>query len=218
MDEKYLEKIMIEFLNREYDILVCTTIIETGLDISNVNTLIVHNADQLGLAQLYQLRGRVGRTNRVAYAYFTYNPNKVLNEDAQKRLSAIRDFTELGSGIKLAMRDLEIRGAGNILGPEQHGFIAAVGFELYCQMLEEALQQRKEGQVEAEEAFEPQINITLDGYLPSSYIQNEGQKIEMYKRSMRFLPAENLWTSKMSSSTAMALSPKKRRTCSGSAT
>ena len=182
MDEKYLEKIMIEFLNREYDILVCTTIIETGLDISNVNTLIVHNADQLGLAQLYQLRGRVGRTNRVAYAYFTYNPNKVLNEDAQKRLSAIRDFTELGSGIKLAMRDLEIRGAGNILGPEQHGFIAAVGFELYCQMLEEALQQRKEGQVEAEEAFEPQINITLDGYLPSSYIQNEGQKIEMYKK------------------------------------
>ncbi|MDD4693766.1 MAG: transcription-repair coupling factor, partial [Firmicutes bacterium] len=182
MDEKYLEKVMVGFLNKEFDILVCTTIIETGLDISNVNTLIVYNADQLGLSQLYQLRGRVGRTNRVAYAYFTYKPNKVLNEDAQKRLSAIRDFTELGSGIKLAMRDLEIRGAGNILGPEQHGFIAAVGFELYCQMLEEALKQRKEIGEEKIETFEPQLNITLDGYLPSLYIPNEGQKIEMYKK------------------------------------
>jgi len=144
--------------------------------------LIVYNADHFGLSQLYQLRGRVGRTNRVAYAYFTYKPNKALNEDAQKRLSAIRDFTELGSGFKLAMRDLEIRGAGNILGPEQHGFIAAVGFELYCQMLEEAVAQRKMvGEIEPEEQ-DPQINITLDGYLPTSYIADEGQKIEIYKK------------------------------------
>lgn len=182
MDEKYLEQVMVQFLEREFDILVCTTIIETGLDISNVNTLIVYNADQLGLSQLYQLRGRVGRTNRVAYAYFTFKPNKALNVDAQKRLSAIRDFTELGSGFKLAMRDLEIRGAGNILGPEQHGFIAAVGFELYCQMLEEAVNERKNKAVDNLEAYEPQINISLDGYLPQDYIQNEGQKIEMYKK------------------------------------
>ena len=182
MDEKYLERVMVQFMEREYDILVSTTIIETGLDISNVNTLIVYNADHFGLSQLYQLRGRVGRTNRVAYAYFTYKPNKALNEDAQKRLSAIRDFTELGSGFKLAMRDLEIRGAGNILGPEQHGFIAAVGFELYCQMLEEAVAQRKMvGEIEPEEQ-DPQINITLDGYLPTSYIADEGQKIEIYKK------------------------------------
>ncbi len=182
MDEKYLERVMVKFLEKEYDILVCTTIIETGLDISNVNTLIVYNADHFGLSQLYQLRGRVGRTNRVAYAYFTYKPNKVLNEVAQKRLSAIRDFTELGSGFKLAMRDLEIRGAGNILGPEQHGFIASVGFELYCQMLAEAVEARRESKDQEDKVFEPQINITIDAYLPRSYILNEGQKIEMYKK------------------------------------
>ena len=182
MDERYLERVMVRFLEKEYDILVCTTIIETGLDISNVNTLIVYDADHFGLSQLYQLRGRVGRTNRVAYAYFTYKPNKVLNEVAQKRLSAIRDFTELGSGFKLAMRDLEIRGAGNILGPEQHGFIAAVGFELYCQMLAEAVEARKDMHIKEQENFEPQINITIDAYLPRSYIPNEGQKIEMYKK------------------------------------
>lgn len=192
MDEKYLERVMVQFLEREYDILVCTTIIETGLDISNVNTLIVYDADHLGLSQLYQLRGRVGRTNRVAYAYFTYRPNKVLNQDAQKRLGAIRDFTELGSGFKLAMRDLEIRGAGNILGPEQHGFIAAVGFELYCQMLEEAVAARRDRSTDELESFEPQINITLDGYLPNRYIENEGQKIEMYKKINSVVDLESL--------------------------
>ena len=126
---------MLDFYNQEFDILLCTTIIETGMDIGNVNTLIVDDADHLGLAQLYQLRGRVGRTNRVAYAYFTHRKDKVLTEDAEKRLAAIKEFTELGSGIRIAMRDLEIRGAGNLLGPEQHGFIASVGFDFTARLL-----------------------------------------------------------------------------------
>ena len=131
MSEKKLESVMMNFINNKFNVLVCTTIIETGLDIPNVNTIIIYDADKMGLSQLYQLRGRVGRTNRIAYAYFTYEKDKVLTEVAEKRLRAIKDFTEFGSGFKIAMRDLEIRGAGNLLGVEQHGHIAAIGYDLY---------------------------------------------------------------------------------------
>ena len=143
MSENELESVMLGFLEGEYDVLVSTTIIETGVDIPNVNTLIVNDADKMGLSQLYQLRGRVGRSNRVAYAYFTYRKDKVLTEVAEKRLQAIKEFTELGSGFKIAMRDLSIRGAGNLLGAQQHGFIDSVGFDLYSQMLKEAIEERK---------------------------------------------------------------------------
>ena len=171
---------MLDFYNGEFDILLCTTIIETGMDIGNVNTLIVDDADYLGLAQLYQLRGRVGRTNRVAYAYFTHRKDKVLSEDAEKRLSAIKEFTELGSGIRIAMRDLEIRGAGNLLGPEQHGFIASVGFELYCRLLEEAIQELK-GQ-EKPALPDPSLDLKVDAYLPDEYVPDSAQKVELYQR------------------------------------
>lgn len=180
MDEHRLERIMMDFLEQEYDILLCTTIIETGVDIPNVNTLIVYDADHMGLAQLYQLRGRVGRTNRVAYAYFTYRRDKILSEDAEKRLQAIREFTELGSGFKIAMRDLEIRGAGNLLGPEQHGFIASVGFELYCKLLEESVRELK-GEV-VQQPPEPVLDLGLDAYLPDEYIPDSQQKVEMYRK------------------------------------
>ena len=139
MKERELEKIMYDFINGEIDVLVSTTIIETGLDISNVNTMIIHDADNLGLSQLYQLRGRVGRSNRTAYAFLMYRRNKMLREVAEKRLHAIREFTDLGSGFKIAMRDLEIRGAGNLLGAEQHGHMEAVGYDLYCKMLNESV-------------------------------------------------------------------------------
>ena len=180
MDEEHLEDVMLKFLHGEYDILLCSTIIETGMDISNVNTLIVYDSDRLGLAQLYQLRGRVGRSNRVAYAYFTYRRDKVLNEDAEKRLQAIKEFTELGSGFKIAMRDLEIRGAGNILGAEQHGFIASVGFELYCKLLEESIKELK-GEVVAEPP-DPVIDLNVDAYLSDEYIGDSQQKVEIYKK------------------------------------
>src|SRR5699024_8529110 len=144
MTEIQLENTLYDFIEGQYDILVTTTIIETGVDIPNANTLFVENADYMGLSTLYQLRGRVGRTNRVAYAYFVYEPQKILNEVSEKRLQAIKDFTELGSGFKIAMRDLSIRGAGNLLGAQQHGFINSVGFDLYSQMLEEAVS-RKQG-------------------------------------------------------------------------
>src|SRR5699024_9082323 len=145
MTENELEDVMLRFLEGESDVLVSTTIIETGVDIPNVNTLIVYDADHMGLSQLYQLRGRVGRSNRVAYAYFTYRKDKILTEVAEKRLQAIKEFTELGSGFKIAMRDLSIRGAGNLLGAQQHGFIDSVGFDLYSQMLKEAIDSRKLG-------------------------------------------------------------------------
>ncbi|MFO7318692.1 MAG: transcription-repair coupling factor [Limnochordia bacterium] len=180
MDEEELERIMLEFLQGEHDILLCSTIIETGMDIPNVNTLIVYDADRLGLAQLYQLRGRVGRSNRVAYAYFTYRRDKVLGEDAEKRLQAIKEFTELGSGFKIAMRDLEIRGAGNLLGPEQHGFIASVGFELYCRLLEESIRELK-GEVMARPP-DPVIDLNVDAYLSEDYINDSQQKVEIYKK------------------------------------
>lgn len=181
MPEAELERVMLDFLDGEYDVLVSTTIIETGVDIPNVNTLIIYDADKMGLSQLYQLRGRVGRSNRIAYAYFTYQRDKVLTEAAEKRLQAIKEFTELGSGFKIAMRDLSIRGAGNILGAEQHGHIATVGFELYSQMLKEAIAELQGKKIE-EEPKDPQIDINVDAYLPSDYIQDEKQKIELYKK------------------------------------
>ena len=181
MSENELESVMINFLEGESDVLVSTTIIETGVDIPNVNTLIVHDADKMGLSQLYQLRGRVGRSNRVAYAYFTYRKDKVLSEVAEKRLQAIKEFTELGSGFKIAMRDLTIRGAGNLLGAQQHGFIDSVGFDLYSQMLKEAIEERR-GDTTAQEKFEPEIDLQIDAYIPDSYISDGKQKIEMYKQ------------------------------------
>lgn len=186
MSEQELERTILDFLDGEHDVLVSTSIIETGVDIPNVNTLIVHDADKMGLSQLYQLRGRVGRSNRIAYAYFTYQRDKVLTEVAEKRLQAIKEFTELGSGFKIAMRDLAIRGAGNLLGAEQHGFIASVGFDLYTQMLGEEIAKRKaelHGEKPEEQvAAATQIELTLDAYLPSDYIYDSMQKIEIYKK------------------------------------
>ena len=180
MDEDLLERVMLDFLNGETDVLLCSTIIETGMDIANVNTLTVDEADRLGLAQLYQLRGRVGRSNRVAYAYFTYRRDKILTEDAEKRLQAIREFTELGSGFKIALRDLEIRGAGNLLGPEQHGHIASVGFELYCKLLEEAVREVK-GEV-VQEPPDPVIDLNVDAYVSDDYVPDPQRKVEVYKK------------------------------------
>ncbi|MBN2981227.1 transcription-repair coupling factor [Cohnella algarum] len=186
MSEQELERTILDFLDGDYDVLVSTSIIETGVDIPNVNTLIVHDADKMGLSQLYQLRGRVGRSNRIAYAYFTYQRDKVLTEVAEKRLQSIKEFTELGSGFKIAMRDLSIRGAGNLLGAEQHGFIASVGFDLYSQMLAEEIQARKAKQFGEEEAPPPQVNtqldLAVDAYLPPEYIYDSIQKIEIYKK------------------------------------
>lgn len=181
MSENELEAVMLSFLSGEFDVLVSTTIIETGVDIPNVNTLIVFEADRMGLSQLYQLRGRVGRSNRVAYAYFTYRKDKVLTEVADKRLQAIKEFTELGSGFKIAMRDLSIRGAGNLLGAQQHGFIDSVGFDLYSQMLKEAVEERK-GALKEDIRAAIEIDLEIDAYIPDSYIKDGHQKIEMYKR------------------------------------
>ena len=181
MTESELESIIISFIDGEYDVLVTTTIIETGVDIPNVNTLIVHDADRMGLSQLYQLRGRVGRSNRVAYAYFMYQRDKVLTEVAEARLQAVKEFTELGSGFKIAMRDLSIRGAGNLLGAQQHGFIDSVGFDLYSQMLEEAIEERRSG-VKVEEKSDIEIILHIDAYIPDAYIPDGYQKIQMYKR------------------------------------
>lgn len=182
MSEGELEHTMLDFLDGSYDVLVSTTIIEAGVDIPNVNTLIVYNSDRLGLSQLYQLRGRVGRSNRIAYAYFTYQRDKVLQETAEKRLQAMKEFTELGSGFKIAMRDLAIRGAGNLLGAEQHGFIASVGFDLYSQMLKEAIEELQGKQQQKEVTHFPEIDINIDAYIPSEYISDGQQKIEIYKK------------------------------------
>ncbi len=180
MRENKLENIMLDFINGEIDVLVSTTIIETGLDISNANTMIIHDADQLGLAQMYQLRGRVGRSNRMAYAFLLYRRDKLLREVAEKRLAAIREFTDLGSGFKIAMRDLEIRGAGNLLGAEQHGHMEAVGYDLYCKMLNEAVKHLK-GEMK-EEAYTTTLDLNIDAFIPTSYISNEYQKLDIYKR------------------------------------
>ena len=181
MNERTLEKIMFDFISGEIDVLVSTTIIETGLDISNVNTMIIDDADRLGLSQLYQLRGRVGRSNRTAYAFLMYRRDKMLKEIAEKRLHAIKEFTELGSGFKIAMRDLEIRGAGNLLGAEQSGHMEAVGYDLYCKMLNEAVKSMK-GEVTEEETYETTVDMDMDAFIPATYVKNEVQKLDIYKR------------------------------------
>ena len=181
MKEQELERIMYDFINGEIDVLVSTTIIETGLDISNANTMIIHDSDQMGLSQLYQLRGRVGRSNRVAYAFFMYQKDKVLKEVAEKRLQAIREFTDLGSGFRIAMKDLEIRGAGNLLGKKQHGHMEAVGYDLYCKMLNEAVKNLK-GIPTTLEDFNTLVDLDVDAFIPPSYIVNEVQKLDIYKR------------------------------------
>ena len=180
MSERELERVMYGFINGELDVLVSTTIIETGLDISNVNTMIIHDSDRYGLSQLYQLRGRIGRSNRTAYAFLMYRRNMVLRETAEKRLSAIREYTDLGSGFKIAMRDLELRGAGNLLGAEQHGHMNAVGYDLYCKMLSEAVKEAKG--IHTMEDFETAIDLNMDAFIPDSYISNEFQKLDIYKR------------------------------------
>lgn len=180
MKETELERIMFDFINGEIDVLVSTTIIETGLDISNVNTMIIHDSDQLGLSQLYQLRGRVGRSNRTSYAFLMYKRDKLLKEIAEKRLEAIKEFTDLGSGFKIAMRDLEIRGAGSLLGRSQHGHMQAVGYDLYCKMLNEAVKTLKG--IPTIEDFNTVVDLDADAYIPSSYIVNEIQKLDIYKR------------------------------------
>ena len=181
MHEHQLEKIMLDFINGDIDVLVSTTIIETGLDISNANTMIIQDADHMGLSQLYQLRGRVGRSSRTSYAFLMYKRDKVLKEVAEKRLQAIREFTELGSGIKIAMRDLEIRGAGNVLGAEQHGHMEAVGYDLYCKLLNQAVEALR-GKRDEEEDFQTVVDCDIDAYIPVSYIKNEYQKLDVYKR------------------------------------
>lgn len=180
MSERELERVMYGFINGEIDVLVSTTIIETGLDISNVNTMIIHDSDRYGLSQLYQLRGRVGRSNRTAYAFLMYRQNMVLRETAEKRLTAMREYTDLGSGFKIAMRDLELRGAGNLLGAEQHGHMNAVGYDLYCKMLSEAVKEAKGNHTM--EDFETTIDLNMDAFIPDSYISNEFQKLDTYKR------------------------------------
>ncbi|WP_138203387.1 transcription-repair coupling factor [Haloimpatiens lingqiaonensis] len=180
MTERELEQVMMDFMDGKINLLICTTIIETGIDIQNVNTMIIYDADKMGLSQLYQLRGRVGRSNKIAYAYFTYRKDKALTEVAEKRLKAIKDFTELGSGFKIAMRDLEIRGAGNMMGSAQHGHMAAVGYDLYCRMLEETVRQLK-GHIEKEKV-ETDIKVNVDAYISGTYIKDETQKIEIYKK------------------------------------
>lgn len=177
-----LERVMVDFYEGAYDVLLCTSLIENGLDVPNANTILIYDADQLGLSQLYQMRGRVGRSHQLAYAYLLYRPDKVLSEVAEKRLQAIREFTELGAGFKIAMRDLEIRGAGNLLGREQHGNIASVGFAMYCQMLEEAVRRLQHGEEAVETMPETVLEIQVDAFIDESYIGDMAQKIEMYRR------------------------------------
>lgn len=185
MAEELLENAMIDFYNGEYDVLVCTSIIENGLDVPLANTIIIHGAENFGLSQLYQMRGRVGRSNRLAYAWFLYPKQRALSEVAEKRLQAIRDFTELGAGFRIAMRDLEIRGAGNILGPEQHGHIVSVGFETYCRLLEETMLELKNEPAAVQKLPEPIIEIQVDAYLPDDYINDPANKLDVYKRILQ---------------------------------
>ena len=190
MSERELENVMRDFINGKIDVLVSTTIIETGIDIPNVNTIIIHNSDNFGLSQLYQLRGRVGRSNRQAYAFLLYRRDKVIRETAEKRLSAIKEFTDLGSGFKIAMRDLEIRGSGNVLGAEQSGQMQAVGYDLYCKMLKSAIQEMR-GEA-AKELIDTTVDIKVSAYIPSSYVPSEFQKLELYKRIANILTRDDL--------------------------
>lgn len=180
MQERELESVIIDFMENKYDVLVATTIIETGMDIQNVNTMIIYDADKMGLSQLYQLRGRVGRSSRMAYCYLTYKKDKILTEVAEKRLRAIREFTELGSGFKIALKDLEIRGAGNMMGSSQHGHMASVGYDLYCRMLEDTIKKLK-GEID-KEPVETTVELKVDAFIPENYIKDETQKIEVYKK------------------------------------
>jgi transcription-repair coupling factor (superfamily II helicase) len=190
MREEELARTIMEFIEGKFDLFLCTTIIESGLDMPNVNTIIVDMADHMGMAQLYQLRGRVGRSDRVAYAYLTYRPDKAVTEIAQKRLNAIREFTELGAGMKIALRDLEIRGAGNILGAEQHGHIYAVGFDLYCRLLEQ--ETAKLRGIVATETVNPQLDIDVDYYIPDTYIPDPGTKMRIYRQLLLAGAAEEI--------------------------
>jgi transcription-repair coupling factor (superfamily II helicase) len=180
MHERELEQIMVDFIDGRYDILVSTTIVESGIDIPNVNTILIMDADRFGLSQLYQLRGRVGRTNRLAFAYLLYKKNKEISEIAEKRLRTIREFTEFGAGFKISMRDLEIRGAGNLLGAEQHGHMAAVGYELYCKMVEEAVSALS-GLAVLEQAEDIQIDLPWPAFIPDDYILDEASKLDAYR-------------------------------------
>jgi len=179
MSGKEIEEIMEEFIEGKTNVLVCTTILESGIDIPNANTIIVENADRLGLAQLYQIRGRVGRSDKQAYAYITYRRDKMLSEEADKRLKAIKEFTEFGSGFKIAMRDLEIRGAGSLLGEMQHGHLGQVGYDMYCKILDEVIKEMKGIQVQEE--IDVQIDINVSSYIPDDFIDNSSQKIEIYQ-------------------------------------
>ena len=179
MSGKEIEEIMFDFINKKTNVLVCTTILESGIDIPNANTIIVENADRLGLAQLYQIRGRVGRSDKQAYAYITYKPDKLLSEVADKRLKAIKEFTEFGSGFKIAMRDLEIRGAGSLLGEIQHGHMEQVGYEMYCKLLDEVIKEMQG--IEVQEEVDIQIDLNISSYIPDEYISDSSQKIEIYQ-------------------------------------
>ncbi|MBR6753252.1 MAG: transcription-repair coupling factor, partial [Clostridia bacterium] len=183
MKETVLEDVMHDFFEHKFDVLLCSTIIENGLDVSAANTIIIFDADKFGLSQLYQLRGRVGRSTRIAYAYFTVRPDKSLSETAQQRLAAIREFTAFGSGFRIAMRDLEIRGAGNIFGPEQSGNVAVVGYDMYCRLIEEAVLEARGEQGETiRRKVDCQVELKIDAYLPADYVRGEGQRMEVYKR------------------------------------
>ena len=191
MREAELEQVMMEVSEGEIDVLVCTTIIETGLDISNVNTIIIENSDRLGLSQMLQLRGRVGRSNRLAYAYLTFRRNKMLSEEAEKRLLAMKEFTEFGSGFKIAMRDLEIRGTGNLIGAEQHGHMESVGYEMYCRLLEEAVREEK-GDMQRV-TTETSVDLPVSAFIPESYINDHSRRIGAYKKIAAIYDTESLY-------------------------
>ena len=190
MKESVLEDVMLDFSQQKFDVLLCTTIIESGLDIPLANTLIIYDADHFGLSQLYQTRGRVGRSNRLAYAYFTVRPGKVLSETAQKRLDAIREFTEFGSGFRIAMRDLELRGAGNLLGPQQSGHLANIGYDLYCKLLEEAVLEAQGQEPVKNRDIETRMDVHVNAYLPAEYVTGDRQRLEVYKRIASIRTAE----------------------------
>ncbi len=182
MDREEIEDVMLEFHENKYQVLVCTTIIETGIDIPNANTILIEDADRFGLSQLYQIRGRVGRSSRVAYAYLMYRPQKQLNETAMKRLKSIREFTQLGSGYKIAMRDLTIRGAGDLLGPQQAGFIDSVGIDMYMEMLHDAIARHRGIAPKEEEPQQKSTNLQVDAYIPQQFAPEDGDKLSLYQR------------------------------------